>query len=78
MGRMSKPFAAAGTFGDRMRKRRQDLGWSQEKLAEESGLHWTYISSVERGERNISLLNILRVAEALNIDPGTLVRGLAP
>jgi transcriptional regulator with XRE-family HTH domain len=78
MGRMKTPFAAAGTFGDRVRKRRQDLGWSQEKLAEKSGLHWTYISSIERGERNISLLNILRVAEALDVDPGKLVRGLAP
>lgn len=78
MGRMKTPFAAAGTFGGRVRKRRLDLGWSQEKLAEESGLHWTYISSIERGERNISLLNILRVAEALEIDPGKLVRELMP
>jgi transcriptional regulator with XRE-family HTH domain len=78
MGRMKTPFAAAGTFGNRVRKRRQDLGWSQEKLAEESGLHWTYISSIERGERNISLLNILRVAEALDVDPGKLVRQLTP
>jgi len=75
---MKTPFAAAGTFGDRVRKRRLDLGWSQEKLAEASGLHWTYISSIERGERNISLLNILRVADALDVDPGKLVRGLAP
>ena len=78
MGRMKKPFAAAGAFGDRVRALREGLGWSQEKLAEESGLHGTYISSIERGERNISLLNILRIARALRIDPGQLVLGLTP
>lgn len=59
-----------------MRAVREELGWSQENLAEASGLHWTYVSSVERGERNISLLNILKVAEALGVDPGELVGGL--
>ena len=45
-------------------------------LADEIGLHFTYVSSVERGERNISLQNIVRLAEGLGVDPGTLVRGL--
>lgn len=78
MGRMNQPFPAAKDFGARVRTARQDQGWSQEKLAEECGLHWTYVSSVERGERNISLLNTLRLAKALGIDPADLVRGLPP
>ena len=78
MGRMKQPFAAAALFGDRVRAARQDREWSQEKLAEEAGLHWTYISSCERGERNISLLNILRVAKALGVNPSQLVDGLGP
>lgn len=39
-------------------------------------MHWTFIGQVERGQRNISLHNILRVAEALDVDPGVLVEGL--
>jgi len=52
-------------FGKNVRKRRLELELSQEKLAEEAGLHFTYISSVERGERNIALENIYVLAEAL-------------
>ena len=59
-----------------MRKRREDLGWSQMKLAEVAGLHFTYVSSVERGKRNISLNNIVRIASALRADPGELMHGL--
>jgi transcriptional regulator with XRE-family HTH domain len=61
----------------RVRARRIHLGLSQEKLAERAGLHRTYIGSLERGERNVSLVNIVRVASALNCDPADLVRGLA-
>ena len=78
MGRMKQPFPAAKTFGDRVRAARQELGWSQENLAEATGLHSTYVSSVERGERNISLLNILRMAEALEINPANLLDKLVP
>ena len=55
-------------FGARMRELRLDLGWSQEVLAEEADLHRTYVSSVERGERNISLDNIHAVADARGVD----------
>jgi transcriptional regulator with XRE-family HTH domain len=54
-------------FGRRLREVRNAKGISQEKLAELSGLHRTYVSSVERGERNISLLNIESLARALGV-----------
>jgi transcriptional regulator with XRE-family HTH domain len=41
-------------------------------------MHWTYIGSIERGERNLSLVNIVRLARALGIGPEELVRGLRP
>jgi transcriptional regulator with XRE-family HTH domain len=52
-------------FGKIVREKRVALGLSQEKLAEMAALHFTYISSVERGERNISLANIAKLAKAL-------------
>lgn len=55
-------------FGLNVQKYRLKLGISQEKLAELSGLHRTYISSVERGNRSISLNNIEKLAHALKID----------
>lgn len=64
------------TFGARVRLRRRELGFSQEELAGISGLHRTYIGSLERGERNISLANIVRLANALELDPSELVKGL--
>jgi len=52
-------------FGNLVKTRRTHLGISQEELAERADLHFTYVSSVERGERNISLMNIERLAKAL-------------
>ncbi len=52
------------------------MGWSQEKLAEEAGLHWTYIGGIERGERNVALLNIVRIARALRVKPRALLDGI--
>ncbi|MFJ2905446.1 helix-turn-helix domain-containing protein [Streptomyces sp. NPDC091279] len=60
-------------FGLRVRGLRKARGISQEKLAELSGLHRTYIGSVERGERNISLVNIHRIANALGVVPSELL-----
>jgi transcriptional regulator with XRE-family HTH domain len=62
-------------FGKNVAARRKELGLSQEGLAELSGLHRTYVGSVERGERNPSLKNIVKIALALGVDPGDLVRG---
>lgn len=55
------------TFGKAVRKLRSDRGISQEEFAELCGLHRTYISDVELGKRNVSLENIGRIAEALNM-----------
>lgn len=55
-------------FGINVKKYREHKGISQEKLAEETGLHRTYISAVERGVRSISLNNIQKIAFALEID----------
>jgi transcriptional regulator with XRE-family HTH domain len=60
-------------FGKAVREARKRRGISQEQLAFDCGLHRTYISSVERGERNISLLNIHRIARALKVQPKDLV-----
>ena len=63
-------------LGDSVRKRRQKLGISQEELADKAGLHRTYIGGVERGERNIGFLNLVRLARALGGDPWELLRNL--
>jgi transcriptional regulator with XRE-family HTH domain len=55
-------------FGENLRKYRTLKGISQEKFAEISGLHRTYISAVERGRRSISLENIEKIAHALEIE----------
>jgi transcriptional regulator with XRE-family HTH domain len=54
-------------FGQQLRRVRTRKGVSQERLAELAGLHRTYVSSVERGLRNISLLNIEKLAKALEV-----------
>jgi transcriptional regulator with XRE-family HTH domain len=63
-------------FGDRIRAARESLGISQECLAERAQLHRTYVGSAERGERNVSLINILKLAHALDVSPGELLNGL--
>ena len=60
-------------FGDRIRTLRQPLGLSQEALAERAGLHRTYVGSIERGERNVSLENIHLLAEALGVPAAALL-----
>ena len=60
----------------RVAARRGELELSQEKAAERIGVHWTYLGQVERGRRNVTLHNILKIAEGLEIAPGELVDGL--
>lgn len=63
-------------FGLRVRELRLAQNISQEKFAERVNLHRTYIGSIERGERNVSLENIQKLSKALNINISALVQGL--
>jgi len=60
------------TFGETVKIIRNEKGISQEKLAELAGVHRTYISDVERGARNVSLVNIVRIAEGLKVEVSKL------
>jgi len=60
-------------FGQRLRSLRKERYMSQEDLALEAGLDRTYISGIEIGKRNVSLVNICRLAQALHLPPGTLL-----
>ncbi len=63
-------------FGNHIRNFRKQAGMSQERLAEVCGLHRTYIGAVERGERNVSLINIVALARALDVKPTELLEGI--
>jgi transcriptional regulator with XRE-family HTH domain len=86
VGQLSPKHGAAQAeeFGRRVRDRRLALGRklgemiSQERLGEFAGLHRTYIGHVERGEVNVALYNVIKIAAALDTDPANLVRGLKP
>ncbi len=60
-------------FGQRVAYLRKQIGWSQEKLALESNIARSYLGGVERGQRNIALVNICRIAEALSVNPSELM-----
>jgi transcriptional regulator with XRE-family HTH domain len=61
-------------FGATLRAYRQGAGLSQEKLATKAGLDRTYVGGAERGERNVALVNIVRLAEAISIRPSQLLK----
>ena len=65
-------------FGARVRAERERLGISQEDLADRAGMHRTYLGGVERGERNVGLLNVLRIARSLGVAPAGLLRDFDP
>jgi transcriptional regulator with XRE-family HTH domain len=61
------------TFAQNVRTLRLQKGWSQEELARRADLHRTYIGAIERHERNVSLLNVERIAKALKVDAKDLL-----
>ena len=63
-------------LGNNVRKTRNDKGLSQESLASIAGLDRTYVGGIERGERNISILNIMKIAEALDVPVTDLLKDL--
>ena len=63
-------------FGLTVRKRRKELSLSQEELAEKAKLHRTYIGMIERGEKNLTLTNIEKIANSLNCSIAELTEGL--
>lgn len=76
---MTKPRASTRAdpkriLGHNVRRIRHEAGISQEELADRAKLHRTYISSLERAERNVSVENIFAIAEALNVPPGDLLK----
>ncbi len=73
---MSEQDDIAKRFGDRLRALRKPTGLSQEGFAAKYGLDRTYISSIERGKRNVSLRNIEVIAKALGISISQLMEGL--
>ena len=64
---MNRSGYVKSRFGLAIKQRRQEIGISQEVLAERAGLHRTYIGDIERGARNLSLENIEKIAKALQI-----------
>lgn len=71
-GEQSSAEARRRVFGERVRSLRLERGLSQERLAELAGVHRTYLSSLELGQRNIGLDNILALAAALGVPPAEL------
>lgn len=63
-------------FGKRVRELREEQNLSQERLAELCELHRNYVGGIERGERNVSLLNIVKLAHGLNVKPARLIESI--
>lgn len=64
-------------FGLNVRRLRQAQGLSQESLASLAGLHRTYVGGIERGERNVTITNVIKLARALDVEPARLLEGMS-
>jgi transcriptional regulator with XRE-family HTH domain len=73
---MPKQHPTLAAFGRNVRRRREEVNYSQEKLAEKADLDQTYISGIERGIRNPGIKNVARIAKALGITTAVLCKGV--
>ena len=64
---MAKTKSIVITFGERVRELRKEKGLSQEELADKADVHRTYVGMIERGEKNITIVNIQKIAKALGV-----------
>jgi transcriptional regulator with XRE-family HTH domain len=76
MGKRRPTLDVRERFGDAVRGRREELGLTQEDLAHTAGIHRTYLSDIERGTRNVSLVNIELLAKALEVSLADLFRAV--
>ena len=68
--------AVLAQLGNKIRMRRQELGWVQRDLAEKTGMHRTYIADLERGARNVSIYNLIRLGQAMQTSASSLCKGI--
>jgi transcriptional regulator with XRE-family HTH domain len=68
-----KPQEIKRWVGDKVRELREAKGWSQEELGFKSGLHRNYVGRIERGEQNVAVVNVARLAKALGVRPRDLL-----
>lgn len=61
--------------GRNIRQERSRRGWTQEMLAQEAGMHLVEVGRIERGQRDVRVSTIVKVARGLGVEPGTLLRG---
>lgn len=69
---MEDKYEVREAFGKHLRKLRLERKWTQEELADRADMHFTYIGQIERGVRNPSLINLHKLAKALNVNAGKL------
>jgi len=60
------------SLGERVQELRKKKGWSQEEFAAQCGLHRTYMGAIERGERNVAVINLRKISDALGMKVGEL------
>jgi transcriptional regulator with XRE-family HTH domain len=65
-------------IGDNIRRVRKQRGYSQEQFADIAGFSRSYYTEIETGKRNISILNLIKIIEALNVDPNKIIGSLKP
>ncbi|HZZ77249.1 MAG TPA: helix-turn-helix domain-containing protein [Gemmataceae bacterium] len=66
------------TVGDRIKKRRNELGWTQDQLAQKAGISKSFLSDLENGKRSVSADNLLDIARVLNLSLDYLMKGTEP